>query len=239
MVCLGQPGGRISTGRILEKLMNTILDIDQVQQQLNRAARDATQGSTDIRAGRFVHGIGTATTFAAEVTASKMSNTEQTFSTISTLDDYPETARLLGTLTVAWSHAERVLYFAFWVASETTQQKAFELFETLPNFRARYDLAIALLRQDQANHPKFSDLIVSLQTLVQCFQIRNELVHRTWAKGQDGTLALLDHRLNKKMPQLRSIKGDEIRTTIKLINESCDKILKTIMEIYPHAFKQA
>jgi hypothetical protein len=217
--------------------MDTILDIQKVQQQLDRAAREATHGSADIRAGRFVHGNPTAIISAADVAANNMSNTEQTFSTISTLDDYPETARLLGTLTVAWSHAERILYFAFWVASETTQQKAFELYETLPNFRARYDLAIALLKQDQANHPKFSDLILSLQTLVQCFQVRNELVHRTWAKSEDGTLALLDHRLNKKVPQLRSIKDDEIRATIKLINESCDKVIKAIMEIYPHAFK--
>jgi hypothetical protein len=168
-----------------------------------------------------------------------MTNTEAVFTTISTLDEYPETARLLGTLTVAWSHAERILYLAFWVASETTQQKAFEIYENLSNFRARYDLAITLLKQDQANHPKFPELITNLQTLVHCFQVRNELAHRTWVKSKDGTLALLDHRMNKKVPKLRSIKDDEIRATIKLVNEACDKIVSTIMAIYPHAFTSA
>jgi hypothetical protein len=140
MVCLGQPGRRISRGRILERLMDTVLDVQKVQKQLDRAARDAKHGPADIRAGRFVHGN---------------AMTDQTFTTISTLDDYPETARLLGTLTVAWSHAERILYIAFWVASETTQQKAFEVYENLPNFRARYELSITLLKQEQGNHPKF------------------------------------------------------------------------------------
>jgi hypothetical protein len=167
-----------------------------------------------------------------------MTNIEATFTTISTLDDYPETARLLGTLTVAWSHAERVLYLAFWAASETTQQKAFEIYENLANFRARYDLAVTLLKQDQANHPKLPELIAKLQTLIQCFQIRNELVHRTWVRNKDGSLALLDHRINKKVPKLRSIKDDEIRATIKLINATCDNVISIIMGIYPSAFSR-
>ena len=165
-----------------------------------------------------------------------MSNTEPTFTTISTLDDYPETARLLGNLTVAWSHAERVLYLAFWVASETTQQKAFEIYENLPNLQTRYKLAVALLKQDQANHPKLPELIGSLQTLVHCFQIRNELVHRTWVRNKEGTLALLDHRMNKKAPKLRSIRDDEIRATIKSINETSDKVILSMLQIYPNAF---
>jgi hypothetical protein len=35
--------------------MDTIVDIQEVQAQLDKAARDATNGSPDIRAGRFVH----------------------------------------------------------------------------------------------------------------------------------------------------------------------------------------
>lgn len=36
--------------------MDTVLDVQEVQQQLDRAARDAKDGRPDIRAGRFVHG---------------------------------------------------------------------------------------------------------------------------------------------------------------------------------------
>jgi hypothetical protein len=36
--------------------MDTVLDIREVQQQLDRAARDAKDGPPDIRAGRFTHG---------------------------------------------------------------------------------------------------------------------------------------------------------------------------------------
>jgi hypothetical protein len=35
--------------------MDTILDIQEVQVQLDKAARDARNGSPNIRAGRFVH----------------------------------------------------------------------------------------------------------------------------------------------------------------------------------------
>jgi hypothetical protein len=35
--------------------MGRIIDIDQVQQALDRAAHDAKHGSADVRAGRFVH----------------------------------------------------------------------------------------------------------------------------------------------------------------------------------------
>lgn len=54
MVCLGQLGGRISPSRKLERLMGTVLNIHEVQQHLDRAARDARHGPTDIRAGRFM-----------------------------------------------------------------------------------------------------------------------------------------------------------------------------------------
>ena len=36
--------------------MDTVLDVQEVQQQLDRAARDAKDGPPDIRAGRFAHG---------------------------------------------------------------------------------------------------------------------------------------------------------------------------------------
>jgi hypothetical protein len=42
--------------------MDTVLDVQEVQQQLDRAARDAKDGPPDIRAGRFVHGNAPAVT---------------------------------------------------------------------------------------------------------------------------------------------------------------------------------
>lgn len=167
-----------------------------------------------------------------------MTDKAHQFSTISTLDSSPETARLLGNLTVAWSHAERILYLAFWVASETNQQKAFEIFESMPNFRAQYDLAISLFKQNDADHPKFPALIDHLGKLVQCFQIRNELTHRTWVKSDDGKIGLLDHRLNKKSPKVRIITDTEIAKTIRQINENCDGLLQSIIEIFPEAFQE-
>ena len=35
--------------------MSKIIDVDEVQRELNRAARDARHGPPDVRAGRFVH----------------------------------------------------------------------------------------------------------------------------------------------------------------------------------------
>jgi len=35
--------------------MAKIIDVEEVQRELNRAARDATRGPRDVRAGRFVH----------------------------------------------------------------------------------------------------------------------------------------------------------------------------------------
>ena len=35
--------------------MGKIVDVQEVQEQLDRAARDAKHGSSDVRAGRFVH----------------------------------------------------------------------------------------------------------------------------------------------------------------------------------------
>jgi hypothetical protein len=48
--------------------MSTVIDVQEVQQELDEAARDARTGSADIRAGRFVHGNAMATTSAREVT---------------------------------------------------------------------------------------------------------------------------------------------------------------------------
>jgi hypothetical protein len=47
---------------------DTILDFQEVQQQLDRAAHDATHGPSDIRAGRFVHGNAGAITSALDAT---------------------------------------------------------------------------------------------------------------------------------------------------------------------------
>jgi hypothetical protein len=168
-----------------------------------------------------------------------MAATEETFNTLSSLEDYPETATLLGHLTVAWSHAERVLYLLFWVSSGTTQQKAFDIYESIANFRGRYDLVLRLFQQEKHDHPKVPDLIGHAQTLLQCFSVSNELVHRTWTVTSSGQLGLLDHRMNKKLPQVRAVKNEEIRATIRSINETCDEILKTLVEIYPHAFARA
>ena len=45
--------------------MDTVLDVEEVQQQLDRAARDAALGPDDIRAGRFVHGNAAAMSWLA------------------------------------------------------------------------------------------------------------------------------------------------------------------------------
>ena len=39
----------------MERLMDTILNVHEVQKELDKAARDAKHGSADVRAGRFVH----------------------------------------------------------------------------------------------------------------------------------------------------------------------------------------
>jgi hypothetical protein len=36
--------------------MRRIIEVDEVQRELDRAARDAKQGTADVRAGRFLHG---------------------------------------------------------------------------------------------------------------------------------------------------------------------------------------
>jgi hypothetical protein len=57
VVCLGQPGGRVSPGASMEPLMGRIIDVREVQRALDRAARDARHGPRDVRAGRFVHAM--------------------------------------------------------------------------------------------------------------------------------------------------------------------------------------
>jgi hypothetical protein len=39
----------------MERLMDTIINVQEVQAELDRAARDARSGPVDVRAGRFVH----------------------------------------------------------------------------------------------------------------------------------------------------------------------------------------
>ncbi|WP_155831189.1 hypothetical protein [Hyphomicrobium sp. 802] len=160
------------------------------------------------------------------------------FSTISSLDEFPETARLLGNLTVSWSHAERAIYLVFWAITGTTQGKAFDIYENITSFRTRYDLTAKLLEESLDEHPKMQDLLSCLNSLIACFQIRNELVHRTWVTYDNKKLGLIDHRMKKKQGQVRSISDKEIRDTIRLINQTCDKIIHAILEIYPHAFQK-
>ena len=38
------------------RLMGKIVNVREVHKELDRAARDARHGSSDVRAGRFVHG---------------------------------------------------------------------------------------------------------------------------------------------------------------------------------------
>lgn len=40
----------------MERLKDTIIDVEEVQRELDAAARDAISGPADVRAGRFVHG---------------------------------------------------------------------------------------------------------------------------------------------------------------------------------------
>ncbi len=42
-------------GRGMERLMDTIINVQEVQAELDRAARDARNGPANVRAGRFVH----------------------------------------------------------------------------------------------------------------------------------------------------------------------------------------
>ena len=44
----------------MERLMGKVIDVDEVQDELSRAARDAKHGSRDVRAGRFVAGAASA-----------------------------------------------------------------------------------------------------------------------------------------------------------------------------------
>jgi hypothetical protein len=44
----------------MERLMGKVIDVHEVQDELNRAARDAKHGPADVRAGRFVAGAGSA-----------------------------------------------------------------------------------------------------------------------------------------------------------------------------------
>jgi hypothetical protein len=130
-------------------------------------------------------------------------NDQPSFHTISDLPNNRHLAGLLGDLTVAWSHAERVQYFAFWVASGTSQSKAFDIYETLSGPKVRLDLTLSLFVQDKPDHPKFVSLVEKLKALIACSQLRNELVHRTWVSDTSGNLFLLNHRMTKRVPEPR------------------------------------
>jgi hypothetical protein len=39
----------------MERLMDTIIDVQEVQAELDKAAHDARSGPAEVRAGRFIH----------------------------------------------------------------------------------------------------------------------------------------------------------------------------------------
>jgi hypothetical protein len=157
--------------------------------------------------------------------------------TISALDGRRELAALLGDLTVAWSHAERVMYFAFWVASGTRQEKAFDIYESMSGPKARLDLTLSLFEQDRPDHPNFDKIVEKLRAIVACSSLRNEVVHRTWAADDQNNLYLLSHRMTKRVPELKRVDENQIRTLVKTINSSCDGLLELIQQTFPEAFK--
>lgn len=158
------------------------------------------------------------------------------FVTVSSLEDLPETAQLLGNLTVAWSHAERVMYFAFWLASGMTQPKAYDVYESISGFKLRQQITLSLLKHDQKAHPKYPELEAAYAELFQCGKVRNELTHRTWVKDDTGALALLDHRMSGGQTTAKAVDDDQLKTLIKTINRACDRFLAVTREIFPHAF---
>jgi hypothetical protein len=158
------------------------------------------------------------------------------YNTIAGLPNNRKLAGLLGDLTVAWSHAERIMYFAFWVASGTTQVKAFDIYESMSGPKNRLDITLALFEQDKPDHPKFESLIQQLKRLVACGQIRNELVHRTWVSDQSGNLFLLNHRMTKRVPEAKAVDEAQIEELLKSVAAACDGLLPLIIEIFPQAF---
>jgi hypothetical protein len=161
------------------------------------------------------------------------------YNMLSSLPLHRDLASLLGDLTVAWSHAERIMYFAFWVASGTTQSKAFDIYESMSGAKQRLDITIGLFEQDKPDHPKYELLVQQLKRLANCGQFRNEIIHRTWVSDEKGKLFLLDHRMNKRVPKAKAIDEDQIKELLKAIAAACDGLIPLIMDIFPHAFAAA
>lgn len=159
------------------------------------------------------------------------------YRTISALPNDRVLAGLLGDLTVAWSHAERMMYFAFWVATGTTQAKAFDIYETLSGPKMRMDLTLSLFEQDRPDHPKFGLLIEKLRAIVAYGQFRNELIHRTWAVNADGEMVLLNHRMSRRQAELKKIDQTSIEDLLRTLASTSDDVLMLTQEIFPDAFR--
>jgi hypothetical protein len=57
--------------------MDKVIDVQEVQDELDRAARDAKHGPADIRAGRFVHRNATSSHVSAGKTTAASSTPER------------------------------------------------------------------------------------------------------------------------------------------------------------------
>jgi hypothetical protein len=160
------------------------------------------------------------------------------FVTVSGLPQKRELAALLGDLTVAWSHAERISFFAFWVASGMTQTKAFDVYESLSGAHARMKLTIDLLEQDKLDHPAISQLRKKMSDLVMCGRERNALVHRTWVAAPNGELFLIDNRMPNRAVTAEAVSEASVQTLVQRIHAAADGYIDLLIAIYPDAFRQ-
>ncbi len=160
------------------------------------------------------------------------------FRTLSGLVDRRELAALLGDLTVAWSHAERVSFFAFWAASGMTQTKAFDVYESLSGPKARMDITFDLLEQDKLDHPSIAGLKAKMAELVDSGRQRNAIVHRTWVADDQGNLFLIDSRMPKRGPQAAAINEVIVLALIRKIHAACDGYIELLVSIYPNLFQK-
>lgn len=158
------------------------------------------------------------------------------FTTINNLNDRPELAKALGNLTVAWSSAERMMYFLFWVSSQTDQSRAYEIYETITSNHTRNDLTKRLLKFNEKSHAKYPDLIEAFNNLLEMQKTRNELVHRTWVIGDDGQLGLLDHRMKAKEPVISVFEESTVVSLVERMNATSSRLINLMQEIYPEAF---
>jgi hypothetical protein len=158
------------------------------------------------------------------------------FRTLSSLPDRRELAGLLGDLTVAWSHAERVSFFAFWAASGMTQTKAFDVYESLSGPKARMYITLDLLEQDKLDHPSIPALKAKMAEMVDSGRQRNAIVHKTWVVDDQRNLFLIDTRMPKRGAEAEAINEGILLALIKKIHAACDGYIELLMIIYPDVF---